>query len=347
MGWLKNMYPGEKKKPVVKRCARQAAFDVSSQSGASLIIIIISILVLGVLAAAMYAITSSSYFNQASSQDAMKALYLAEAGPRIVASEYKAATAADKNTKLADLNGRTFNTGGSSQFKIDIYPYWLYALTALTSSTSIILNLPGGLPLQYKEGTAVITFPTRGILKVRDKTAVRIFTGASAAATTAAGTPTTFTLSSAFPSTYYPIPINSELFIGFVQNEAGTKRIFDPQTVSSDGNGNLILNTTGAIGTIGQFFPPENGNFSLDFGSGMYNCRYDKRDINSLNSGKTTLTKVQVCPPSTVCPPYTSLLPHYFIYDNTSTTTLQDQTKTMQIYVGKSVGIRSTGLYGN
>ena len=145
------MYPGEKKIPVVGRCDRRAAFDVSSQSGVSLLIIIISILVMGVLAAAMYAIISTSYFNQASSQGAMKALYLAEAGPRIVASEYKAAAAANRNTTLANLNGRTFNTEGSSQFTINICPYWLYAPAALASSTSITLNLPGGLPLSIRK----------------------------------------------------------------------------------------------------------------------------------------------------------------------------------------------------
>ncbi len=337
------MYPGEKKKPVVKRCDRRAAFDVSSQSGASLLIIVISILVLAVLAAAMYAITSTSYFNQASSQAAMKAFYMAESGPRIVASEYKAAAAANKSTNLANLNGRTFNTGGSSQFTINIYPYWLYATTDKTSSTSIILNLPGDLPRQDKEGTAVITFPTSGILKVKGKTEVRIFTGASAAAMTSEGTPITFTLSSAFPSTYYPIQANSELFIGFVQNDAGTATIFTPQTVIQGGT--LILNTTGNIAT---FFPPENGTFSLALGTGIFDYQYDKRNILT---GTTTLTNVQsACPESTVCPPYpamSTLYSYHFIYNGTSPTTLQDPTKTTQIYVGKALGIRSTGLSGN
>ena len=345
MRWLKKMYPGEMKIPVVKRCDRRAAFDVSSQSGVSLLIIIISILVMGVLAAAMYAIISTSYFNQASSQGAMKALYLAEAGPRIVASEYKAAAAANRNTTLANLNGQTFNTEGSSQFTINIYPYWLYASAALTSSTSITLNLPGGLPLQYKEGTALITFPTRGTLKVSGKTEVRIFTSTSAAATTTAGTPITLSLSSAFPSTYYPIPINSELFIGFVQNDAGTASIFSPaqQTVSQGGN--LILNT---IGNIAKFFPPENGTFSLALGSGIFNYQYDNRDINVLNAGKTTLINVQsACPASTACPPYPTMSNFTVIYDGTSQTTLLDPTKTTQIYIGKSLGIRSTGKYGN
>jgi hypothetical protein len=329
------MHPREKKKPVVKRCDRRAVFDASSQSGISLLIIIFSILVLSVLAAAMYTITSTSYFNQASSQNAMKALYIAEAGPRIVASEYKAATAANKNTKLADLNGRTFAliTGGSSQFSINIYPYWLYAPTVLTSSTSITLNLPGGLPTQDKEGTALITFPTSGILKVSGKSEVRSFTNAATGTTTSAGTPITFTLSAAFPATYYPIAINSELYIGFVQNESSA-RIFDQQAVHQGEN--LILNTTG---NVAKFFPPENGIFSLALGTGIFNYHYDKRDINNLHSGQTTLTNIQSsCPASMVCPAANFTV----IYDGTA---LLDQTKTSQIYVGKTTGIRSTGVY--
>jgi hypothetical protein len=327
-----SMYRGEKEQPAVNRCNnRIASYDFTSQSGASLLIIVISILVLAVLATAMYSITSTSFYNQVSAQAAMKALYLAESGPRIVASEYKAATAANKNTKLANLNGQTFN----------IYPYWLYAPAALASSTSITLNLPGDLPRQDKEGTAVITFPTRGILKVSGLTEVRIFTGTSAAATTASGTPITFTLSSAFPSTYYPIPINSELLIGFVQNDSGANSIFSPAQQMVSQGGNLILNTTGNIAT---FFPPENGTFSLALGSGIFSYHYDKRD-NVLNSGKTTLTNVQsACPASTVCPPYPAMSNFTVIYDSAN---LLDPIKTTQIYVGKSLGIRSTGLYGN
>ena len=345
------MCPREKKNPTVQRSNRWTVYGLSSQSGVSLLIIIISILVMGVLAAAMYAITSTSYFNQASSQDAMKALYMAEAGPRIVASEYKAAVlAGNENTKMANLNGQTFNPGGSSQFRIDIYPYWVYtpaarSLPGPTSINGIILNLPGGLPLQDKEGTAVITFPASGILKASGVSYAWRFTGATAGATTSTGTPITLNLSTPYPalSSTYSLPINYNLFIGFVQNDAGTDSIFSPLIQTVIQGGNLILNTTG---NIAHFFPPENGNFSLVLNNGAIgDYHYDLRDINVLNSGKTTLTNIQrACPALTVCPPYPTMYNVPVISNGTNSLDVAINT---QIYVGKTIGIRSTGLSGN
>jgi hypothetical protein len=349
------MYPGKKKIPVAKKYDSEAAFDVSSQSGVSLLIIIIAILVMGVLAAAMYAITSTSFFNQVSAQDAMKAYYITESGQRIVASEYKAGVAAGTpNAKLADLNGRTFSTVGSSTLTINIYPYWLYgSVSGLTG-----LKLPGSLPLINKESpaTEVITFPTRGLLRIANNPEVITFTAATAGAMTSAGTPITFggtntcytceppctsppTLCSAYPS----IAAETKWFVGFVQNDAATpERILPAQTVSQGGS--LILNTAG---NIAKFFPPEDGNFTLILQNGVaYNYHYDKREIGS---STTTLTNIQSACASAGCPPDYPTMTAFTVssYVDTNFFTLLNPQQTTQIYVGKNLGIRSTGSTGN
>jgi hypothetical protein len=364
MRWIKNMYPGEKKKSVAKRRDRQITFAISSQSGASLLLLIIALLIMGVLGAAMYAITSTSYFNQVSSQDTMKALYITESGQRIVASEYKAA--AYLNSKLADLNGgpngRTFTMEGSSTLTINIYPYWLYASAQIDSGLTG-LKLPGSLPLLDKASTAgqVITFPTSGLLKIYGKSDIISFTttGATAAGTTTnTGTPVTFATYTCYTCTttcttttcaFYPIPIETNVFIGFVQNESSGRLVdIANQTVSKGGN--LIINT---VGNIASFFPPEDGNFSLDghivnsVVSGGLNYHYDERKIN-VPTGKTTLTNVQSACLATVCPPYPDIsdtMDSFTVqYDSGN---LMNRLNTTRIYVGKNMGIRSTGVSGN
>jgi hypothetical protein len=356
------MYPGEKKKTAANRRDRH----ISSQSGASLLLLIIGLLIMGVLGAAMYAITSTSYFNQASAQDAMKAQYITESGQRIVASEYKAGVAASTpNAKLADLNGRTFGTGGSSTLTINIYPYWLYGSTSGLTG----LKLPGSLPLRDKDGTTVITFPKIGLLRIENNPEVISFTDATAGSMSGSGTPITFggtntcytcaspctstpTVCSAYPS----IVAETKWFVGFVQNDATTPaRILPDQTVTKGGNLTLNVGSTtsssGSMSTIATFFPPEDGTFTLiSSPTGVaYNYHYDKREIGA---STTILYNIQSACASAGCPPvYPDFLPgaSFLVkYPVTPTpTNLLNPAETTQIFVGKNLGIRSTGLSGN
>ena len=131
------------------------------QSGATLVVIIISMLVLTVIGVAIYSLTSTAALNQSIAQKSARAFYIAESGIRIAASEYKAAlitSTKNADTKLANLNAQTFpipNNPGQADVKIELYPYWFYlpaasapiTLTANTT-TSIILYFPGAVPPQ-------------------------------------------------------------------------------------------------------------------------------------------------------------------------------------------------------
>ena len=126
--------------------------------------IIVAMVVIAVIGAGLYTLTTTSALNQAEAQKAAKAYYISESCIRIAASEYKAAaTSTDKNSKLVSLHDNditdtthTFtmpNNQGSCS--LQIYPYWFYAPTTTTypiNTTSITLYLPGDVPPAEQDG---------------------------------------------------------------------------------------------------------------------------------------------------------------------------------------------------
>ncbi|MGP8154895.1 MAG: hypothetical protein ACLQBQ_12305 [Smithella sp.] len=85
-----------------------------SQTGVTLLIIIIAIVVMAILGAGLFALFSTSLFNQVEAQKTAKAYYLAESGIRVVAGEYYSST--NQNATLISLQNKTFNfphTGGN------------------------------------------------------------------------------------------------------------------------------------------------------------------------------------------------------------------------------------------
>ncbi|GEM_PF-666243 len=324
---------------------RHSCILLTSQSGAMLIMVIISMVIMSIIGVAIYEVTTTATLNQVTAQEAPKAHYLSESGFRVASREYVAAAPANRNNTLVNLNGRTFrlpNHAGS--FTIFNYPYWLYATTAsLVHAPSLTLRLPGGLPRHHGEDTAV-TIPARGIIKLRNKTSVGAFNNVTNIMDSdTPGTPSraTFTFPTGFP---YAVSPGDEFYIGFVQNLAGTDSIFSPATQTVSQGGDLILNDTDHIA---KFFPPENGTFTLALPTGLANYHYDTRVIGA---STTTLTNIQAAcgSPPAVCPPYPAMLTFTTSYPATaSAANLADPHMTTQIYVGRMLGIRSTGTYGN
>jgi Tfp pilus assembly protein PilV len=308
-----------------------------NQSGATLLVIIISMLVITVIAIAIYSMTYTATSNQVIAQRAAKAFYIAESGIRIAASEYK--ISATKNTTLASLNNITFtmpNNQGSCL--IALYPYWFYAISAYAlNATSITLYLPGAVPpidadASTTNGTTQITFPTSGLLKIKDQgrspawsgNTVLLYSGVSSTpiAAGSSGTPVTFTVN-ALPSA---IIIGDEFYLG-------SDRYTSSQAVLSAG-GNLILNVdpTDANDLTAKMFPPQNGTIFVEF-SGIYQFAYDSRVINTVpNPHTVTLTNIQAVT-GAPAPPWPLTVP--------------SPPSTIRIYMGKSLGIRSTSTYGN
>ena len=118
------------------------ALPKTNQSGATLVAIIVTMLVLAVIGLGIYSLTYTASLNQVIAQRAAKAFYIAESCVRVAASEYKAA--ANKNATLVSLHNQTFpmpdNQGSCT---VLIYPYWFYARNAYSQgASSLILYLP-------------------------------------------------------------------------------------------------------------------------------------------------------------------------------------------------------------
>jgi hypothetical protein len=276
----------------------------------------------------LFALFSTSSFNQAEAQKTARAYYLAESGIRIVASEFHSST--NQNATLISLQGKQFNlpdNGGS--FTLQIYPYWFYVVTAPTNLTSIQLYMPGKLPPVNSDSSTSITIPP-GILKLKDFTNVGVFTSATPGPIDANGTPVQFTISgSGFP---YPISVGSELYIGYVYNQP-------TQVISL--NGDLVF--TDKINTAG-IYPPTNGSINIAQPDGIYQYTYESRipqtiDYSSLPSS-FTLHNIQ--PAAGVSP-----VPKFPIVIKYDSANPYDVSKTTQIYCGKTLGIQSKSEYVN
>jgi hypothetical protein len=314
------------------------------QTGATLLVIIIAMIVLAVLAVAMYTLTSTATLNQVIAQRAARAFYLSESGIRIAASEYKAAAPTAKNSTLVSLqgsaDGRTFTMPDSSTVKIKVYPYWFYATIATGATSSLTLYLPGIVP-RVDDSDTPITFPATGLLKIKDQSRSLAWEGSTSTTTFAnynnvtvgtfdavSGTPVTFTLSASFPAAPNQIIIGDEFYIGNTYTSP-------QQPDGPNQGGDLILNVVSGDPNddSAKIFPPQKGTIFVVLPSKISLYSYDSRIITTTSSPHTvTLTNMQAIAeaptpqwPLTVSPTVSS---------------------GKQIYVGKSLGFRSTSNYG-
>jgi hypothetical protein len=72
-------------------CQTKYNSEKRNETGSTLLVIIIAMLVIAVLSAAIYSLTYTAALNQVAAQRAARAFYLAESGIRIAQSEYRAA----------------------------------------------------------------------------------------------------------------------------------------------------------------------------------------------------------------------------------------------------------------
>lgn len=309
---------------------RKYCQDITSESGATLIMIIIGMLVIAVLGVGVYTLTMTTAFNQVEAQKAAKAYYISESCVRIAASEYKAA--ANKNSKLVELNGKTFsmpNNQGSCT--VEIYPYWFYATAVYdVGATSITIYMPGTVPRISSDETSddyttSVTFPASGYLRIKDRTPdtwtgprVLQYTNCSNCAPPytvgANGTAVTFTsLSPALPTATQS---GDEFYLGYLYT-------LPSPSVTLDTGSSLTLNIS-ADNLTGYIFPPEKGSIFFEQ-SGIMQLSYDKRNIDT-DAHTVTLTNIQAL--------------------GTTTTLPFTITSNPRIYMGKSLGIRSAATYG-
>jgi len=301
---------------------------ISSEIGATLIMIIVAMVVIAVLGAGLYTLTTTSALNQAEAQKAAKAYYISESCIRIAASEYKAA--ANKNSKLVELNGKSFtmppNQGSCT---VAIYPYWLYSSVVIPLNTNpITLYMPGAVPRISSDETSddyttAVTFPPSGYLRVKDQGRSPAWTGTPVLQYTsctncappytvgANGTAVTFTLSTALTNATI---IGDEFYLGYAYTLPAI-----PITLTAGSS--LTLNTD-IDDLTAKIFPPEKGSIFFEQG-GIIQLRYDKRNIDE-TAHTVTLTNIQ----GTTLPVTISSNPTI-------------------IYMGKSLGIRSAATYGN
>lgn len=301
-------------------------------------VIIIAILFIAVLGAAIYTMTYVATLNQVLAQRAARAFYLSESGIRIAAGEYKAAT--NKNATLIALNDKIFpipDSASSNNVKIKIYPYWFYANTSYEAGvTTLTLNLPGELPPIDDAGDAHVTFPASGLLKIKDQGRSPAWVGSTATTTfarygavsssdpfnAASGKPVTFTLSASFPAAPNQIIAGDEFYIG------GDSYV---STQDTNQGGNLIMNLTltDTNDDTAKIFPPQKGTIFVVTASKISLYSYTSRIIATTSSPHTvTLTNIQ---PIAGAP-----TPKWPLTVSSGT----------QVYVGKSVGFRSTSTYG-
>ncbi len=293
--------------------------------------IIVAMVVIAALGVGLYTLSMTSALTQVEAQKAAKAYYISESCVRIAASEYKAA--ANKNSKLVELNGKTFtmpNNQGSCT--VEIYPYWFYATSVYAAGTnSMTIYIPGTVPrISSDEAstdyTTSVTFPTSGYLRIKDQgrtptwtgSAVLQYSGCSNCAPPyfvgADGTAVTFTLTT--PLTNATI-IGEEFYLGYAYTLPAT-----PVTIKAGDSFVLNIDTNDLTGKI---FPPEKGSIFFEQ-SGIIQLRYDKRNIDT-DAHTVTLTNIQAL--------------------GTTTTLPVTITSNPTIYMGKSLGFKSDATYGN
>lgn len=304
------------------------------QSGSTMIVIIVVMVIVAVLVGAVYTLNTTALFTQTVAQRASKALYLSESGIRVAQSEYRAAVEADTagnsftvHSKLPSLHNKNFPLpDNAGAFTAYVYPYWFYARTDIPAGTATVtLYLPGDLPRKDDTDTAV-TIPSSGFLRIKDSgrpSGAAAWTGSSTvpydnfnnntdiAAFHAGngGTALTFKLSTPFAD---PLVADDEFYIGYATTTDAT--------VSAN---NLIFYVTDA--NTAYMYPPAQGTVFVDKGS-LPHLKYDLRIIDgSVSPVKVTLTNIQDLSGNPASP-----------------TIMRDDI----IFIGKSIGFRSTSTFG-
>jgi type II secretory pathway pseudopilin PulG len=306
---------------------------ITSERGVTLLLVIIAMVIMAILGVGLFALYSTSSFNQVEAQKTAKAYYLAESGIRVVASEFH--SSANRNATLVNLQGKTFNLpDNSGSFTLQIYPYWFKpSISSSAGATPIILYLPGKLPpVNSGSSTSIPNIPAPGILKLRDNTnnnytKVGVFTASSPGSyDTNNGTPITFTITGGFP---YSISLGNELSLGYVYANPPPSIIMGGDLVFTDPD------------HTAEMYPPKNGSITIymifggQYAVGHYT--YERRIPQTIDHGSPpasfTLHNVQGGP-----------FPIKFTYDSANP---YDVKKTTQIYLGETLGIQSTSTVGN
>ncbi len=299
-----------------------------------MIVIIVVMVIVAVLVGAVYTLNTTALFTQTVAQRASKALYLSESGIRVAQSEYRAAVEADTagntftvHSKLPSLHNKNFPLpDNAGAFTAYVYPYWFYARTDIPAGTATVtLYLPGDLPRKDDTDTAV-TIPSSGFLRIKDSgrpSGAAAWTGSSTvpydnfnnntdiAAFHAGngGTALTFKLSTPFTD---PLVADDEFYIGYATTTDAT--------VSAN---NLIFYVTDA--NTAYMYPPAQGTVFVDKGS-LPHLKYDLRIIDgSVSPVKVTLTNIRDLAGNPASP-----------------TIMRDDI----IFIGKSIGFRSTSTFG-
>ncbi len=299
---------------------------IKSQNGATLVVIIITMVALAVIGIAIYSLTYTASLNQVVAQRAAKAFYIAESCVRVAASEYKAS--ANKNATLVSLHNQTFpmpNNQGSCT--VEIYPYWLYATTAYNVGVSpITIYLPGALPKVDENSDESLVLRDGGLLKIKKAGSTTNYFPAVFSAVSvgtfgeASGTPVTFTLSTTFSVT---IAAGDLFYLGYYYTSSGP---------APNAGENLILNIPAGDtnNDTARIFPSSKGSFFVEAGGAISQYSYDERIINPGTS--VTLTNIQAIAgaPTPVWP-----------------VTISNTAPGTPIYMGKSIGFRSESEYGD
>jgi Tfp pilus assembly protein PilX len=310
---------------------RQQRMPKSCESGSTLLFIIILITVLALIGVGLYTLVMTAQLNQAEAQKSAKAYYLSESCLRIAASEYKHArqtSELEAATAIANLTGSTLTLSSQGSCSITLYPYWFYAPTTMTlptGSQQLTLYLPGNVPTIEDNGSSTISliFPSgvEGKLKKRgSSTEVYEFTSATFESfLSGTGTRAVFTLKTPLASVL--INAGDEFYLGATYNTPSSST-----TLSSGGNLTLILNVNDTVGLTGQMIPPVNGSIFLDVPKLPF-IKYEKRIISNTIPKTVTLTNIQRIG-STELPVTIS-------------------GNSIDIYIGKSMGMKSIASYGN
>ncbi len=215
-------------------------------SGAALLILIVSLVILSALGTTMVALTSTEAMNPLSANASARAYYLAEAGFRYAAAKYLQGAA-----MMDNLNAQTFAVGADQNFTLEFRPH-LFEVTGGNGTQILETRVAFGFA-----PALVVPSPGPGYLKVGGR-AAEVFDG-------------------------IVVPDPNGNLIRFVKN-TGTWTASTGETVTiaalSDGTtpaegGDLNLQAGGAV----DVFPVFNGRFIADGKT----YRYSQRELNRLS----------------------------------------------------------------
>jgi len=217
---------------LVRDKRKKFQFSPSGQRGSALLGLIGTIVIFGILGAAMLSLTTSSSYSQMGGSYSTRAYYLAEAGMRYSASQFYNSSGEDaKDAILEYLHNRDYTLSSDGNFHLEVYPYYFKTTADPGGTNSLPTKFPGGVPSD-------ISIPSSGYLKLRTESTPRQYTGR-----TLSGTTVTFTMLNTLTMT-----TNSNVLpVGVHQGS--------DQSLSRDGN--LTL-SSGA-----GFFPALNGTFTI------------------------------------------------------------------------------------